>query len=203
MYLVTADEMREIDKITIEKYKVPEAILMENAGINMLTAMQHEYGSVVFRKISVFCKGGNNGGDGVVLARHLKNEGAVVTIFFTGEEEKATKDTKENLPRARAYNIPVIELNDVDALRINEIAIKSSDILVDALIGTGLKSDVSYFTANLIVFLNTLGKPIVSADIPSGINADTGEVMCVAVNASLTVAFGLPKIGTTIHPGIA
>lgn len=202
MYLVTSEEMRGIEKVTFEKYKVTPEILMENAGLNVVIAMQRELGALVFKRISVFCGGGNNGGDGFVIARHLLSEGASVVIFFTGQKEKLSPEALQNYEIAEKYGIPIINLlslNDIEKYK-DEIFI--SDIIVDALIGTGIKNNIEGFLASLITFINATGKYIVSVDIPSGVDADTGDIKGVAIYADLTITFGLPKIGITIFPGL-
>lgn len=202
MYLVTGTEMKEIEKITYEKYKVPPEILMENAGLNVVMALQKEFGSLFFKRVSIFCGGGNNGGDGFVIARHLLSEGASCIIFFTGEKEKLSPEAFKNYEMAEKYGISIIQIKTMGDLEKYKYEIIESDIILDALIGTGLKKNVEGFMASLIAFINTLHKYTVSVDIPSGVDADTGDIKGVAVYADLTVTFGLPKVGITIFPGL-
>lgn len=202
MYLVNTGEMREIEKLTIEKYKVPPEILMENAGLNVVMALQRELGTLVFKRISVFCGGGNNGGDGFVVARHLISEGASVIIFFIGEKEKLSPESFKNYEMAEKYGVPIINLKSIADIEKYRQEILLSDIIIDALIGTGIKKDIEGFLASLITFINTTGKYIVSVDLPSGVDADTGDIKGVAIRADLTVTFGLPKIGISIFPGL-
>ncbi len=202
MYLVNAGEMKEIEKITIENYKVPPEILMENAGINVVISMQRELGSLIFKRIAVFCGGGNNGGDGFVIARHLLSEGAYAVIFFTGEKEKLSQESLKNYEMAEKYGIPIISIKSLNDIEKFKQEIFLSDIIVDALIGTGIKQNIKGFLASLITFINTTGKYIVSVDLPSGVDADTGDIKGVAIYADLTITFGLPKIGITIFPGL-
>ncbi|MBP7792929.1 MAG: NAD(P)H-hydrate dehydratase [Candidatus Goldbacteria bacterium] len=202
MYLVTATEMKEIDKLTTEKYGMPPSILMENAGANAVSAILNETGSIVFKKVYVFCGDGNNGGDGFVIARHLKSEGAFVRIIFCGDEKKLSDESMLNYKIAKNYGIDVCGVSSLkDVEKITDDII-TSDIIVDAFIGTGLKSEVKDFTARIITFINNLAKYTVAVDVPSGIDSDTGNVMGVAVRANLTVTFGLPKIGISIYPGL-
>lgn len=202
MYVVTASEMKKIDKDTIDKYGIPPSILMENAGTNTVSAILNEIGSVAFKKIYVFCGDGNNGGDGFVIARHLKSEGAIVRIILCGDEKKLSSESKINLNAARNYGIDIFNISSLNDLERISDDIITSDIIIDALIGTGLKSEVRDLTAKIIMYINNLGKYTVSVDIPSGIDSDTGNIMGVAVYANLTVTFGLPKIGITIYPGL-
>ncbi len=202
MYLVTSSEMKEIDRITTEEYKIPASVLMENAGANVVMALNQEFASLFMRRVYVFCGQGNNGGDGFVVARHAKAEGAQVKVFFTGDVSKLTSESKMNFDILDKYGVEVTELKESSDIEKYQSDILSSDIIVDALFGTGINKAVEGFFAKLIVFLNMTGKYIVSVDIPSGIDADTGDVKGVAIYADLTITFGLPKIGLAIYPGL-
>jgi hydroxyethylthiazole kinase-like uncharacterized protein yjeF len=202
MYLVTSDEMKEIDRATIEKYGVPASVLMENAGSNITQAILNEFGPVFYKRVSVFCGGGNNGGDGFVIARHLKSEGAIVRVYFTGDRDRLSPESGTNLEICRKYGIEIIIIKSLTDIEKNAFDIMGSDIIIDALIGTGLKKDVEGFAAQLIIYLNSLGKYTVSVDVPSGVDSDTGGTRGAAVYADLTVTLGLPKIGLAIYPGI-
>ena len=202
MYLVTSYEMKEIDRITTEEYKISTSVLMENAGANVVMALNHDLGSLFMRKVYVFCGQGNNGGDGFVVARHAKAEGAQVKVFVTGDVSKFTSESKANFDILEKYGVDIVELNENNGLEKHQFDILSCDIIVDALLGTGINKNIEGFFAKLIVFLNTTGKFIVSIDMPSGINADTGDIMGVAIYANMTITFGLPKIGLSIYPGL-
>lgn len=202
MYLVNSAEMKEIDRLTIEKYGIPALILMENAGINVVDALSREIGGVHGRTVNVFCGGGNNGGDGFVIARHLLTEGAFVRIFFTGEYASLKEESKTNFDAAIKYGVPITNLKSADDIKKYEGAILDCDAVVDALIGTGLKQDITGFMAQLIVYINMMGKYTVAVDLPSGVDSDTGDIKGVGIYANLTVTFGLPKIGITLYPGL-
>jgi len=194
--------MKEIDALTSEKYGVPALILMENAGSNTVQALLNEYGPVFMRRVSVFCGQGNNGGDGFVIARHLKSEGAIVRVYFTGEKEKLTAEARQNYGLCEKYGIEIIKVGSMVDIEKCSSDIASSEIIIDSLLGTGLTRDVDGFLASLIVYINGLMRYIVSVDVPSGVDSDTGDIRGVAVRASLTVTFGLPKIGLAIYPGL-
>jgi ADP-dependent NAD(P)H-hydrate dehydratase / NAD(P)H-hydrate epimerase len=202
MYLVTSGEMKEIDRTTIENYGVPPAVLMENAGANVTQAVLNEYGPVFLKKACVFCGGGNNGGDGFVIARHLKSEGALVKVFFTGDKDALTQESKANHEICGKYGIEIAGLKSNSDLEKSGYDVMGCDIIIDALIGAGLKKDIEGFMARLIVYLNNMGKYTVAVDVPSGIDPDTGDIKGVAIYADMTVTFGLPKIGITIFPGL-
>src|ERR1035437_7349902 len=202
MYLVNSSEMKEIERLTVEKYALPAVILMENAGINVVDALGRELGSLFLRRVNVFCGGGNNGGDGFVIARHLKTEGAHVRVFFTGDYDLLKEESKMNYTAAGKYGVEIINLKSADDIKKHENSILACEIIIDALIGTGLKQDISGFMAQLIVYINMMGKYIAAVDIPSGVDADTGDIKGVCIYAKLTVTFGLPKLGLTIYPGL-
>lgn len=202
MYLVTSAEMKEIDRTTTEKYGVPPEILMENAGINAVTCLRREYGSLIYRRVHIFCGTGNNGGDGFVIARHLKSEGAAPKVFITGQMEKLSPESKAHLEMAKKYGVEAITLSSSADLEKHANDITQCDIVVDSLIGTGLNKQVEGFMATLITYLNTLHKYTLSVDVPSGVDADTGDIKGVAIYADLTVTFGLPKVGVSIYPGL-
>jgi NAD(P)H-hydrate epimerase len=195
-------EMKEIEKAATGKFRLPAGILMENAGINVVEAMTVELGPLSSKRVNIFCGQGNNGGDGFVVARHLKSGGAAVRVFFTGEYGKLKEESKMNYDTAAAYGIDIISLRSVEDLRRYESAVMSCDIVVDALIGTGLNRDLEGFMANLVVYINLMNKYTVAVDIPSGIDSDSAAIRMVAVYASLTVTFGLPKIELTLYPGL-
>lgn len=202
MYLVNSSEMKEIDRLTVEKYSLPAIILMENAGINVADALSNELGRLLFRRINVFCGGGNNGGDGFVVARHLKTEGAYVKVFFTGDYVLLKDELKVNYNAALKYGVEIIHLKSAEDIRKYESSILGCEIVIDALIGTGLKQDIGGFMAQLVVYINMMGKYTVSVDIPSGVDADTGNINGIGIYANLTITFGLPKIGIAIYPGL-
>jgi len=194
--------MKAIDAETIESYGIPAVVLMENAGANVVSAMGREIGGAVFKTVNIFCGQGNNGGDGFVVARHLKSEGAYPRIFFAGVPEKLSPEAKINHDAAEKYGIEIIKLAELADVEKNAHLISSCDAVVDALFGTGLDRDVDGLMAGLIVLINSIGRYTVAVDIPSGVDADTGDIRGVAVYASLTVTFGLPKAGITIFPGL-
>jgi len=222
MKVVTAQEMREIDRKTIAS-GVPAIELMENAGRAVARAIKSCYSPLKGKRISIFCGKGNNGGDGLVAARLLVKEkanpigsprqrrgrrlrrltsnGARVKVFLLAKKEELKKDPKINLRRALRQKVEVIEIDTSRKLKRFEQEIKKSDLIVDAILGTGIKGAPKGLEAKATRFINTLKKPIVSVDIPSGVEGSTGRVSGEAIKADLTITFGLPKIGLVIYPG--
>lgn len=201
MRAAMAAEMREIDRIAIEDYKIPGTVLMENAGVAVVRYLESVMEPLSERKFCILAGKGNNGGDGYVIARHLANQGAKVKVFLLGEKEAVSGDARVNLDIIDKMGIDTIEINserDWDKVRV---AATFAECLIDALLGTGFRGDVSGDMARLIDIINAAGKTVVAVDIPSGVDADTGRIRGCAVRASYTVTFGLPKPGLFLYPG--
>ncbi len=199
MKVVSADEMREIDRRAIEEYGVPGVVLMENAGRAAADAIETVCLEERVDRVLVVAGKGNNGGDGFVVARHLVNRGIDATILLIGKMADVEGDAKINLDIAVKMGIEVRDsLMDVSAV---EGEVRSAGLLVDALLGTGLTKEVEGFYAEVIDAINMSDSPIVSLDIPSGLDASTGRVLGTTVEADLTVTFCLPKIGCILYPG--
>ena len=198
---VTREEMKFIDTMATTAYGLPAMLLMENAGretaeaaLALLKEKRDPGGFVV-----VLASTGNNGGDGFVAARYLVNAGREVRAFLVGRTpEAATSETAANLKILKRMGLVVEEVkNPVAAIQAADRC-KGAVLVVDALLGTGfsaiaggLKEPIS----NAMDLIAQLGVPVVSADIPSGLDANTGEVIGKAVKADWTVTFGLPKKG--------
>ncbi len=194
MKAATREEIREIDRASVEDYGISVNVLMENAGRAVCTAVVGKFPKA--QKIAVICGGGNNGGDGFVAARHLAGKKKKVTVYTSRKIAKYSKQPLENLNSADKSGIPIVE---IDA---NPSKISPCDLIVDALLGTGLESEVRKSDADLIDFINNSKCPRLSVDIPSGIDANTGALLGKAVKADATVTFVVPKIGISVHPGV-
>jgi NAD(P)H-hydrate epimerase len=211
MKIVTAQEMQLLDRRTMEEYGVPGLILMENAGLGVLREMSHQYGDLTRRIITVIAGQGNNGGDGFVLARHLHQQGVRVKVYLLGQKNRVKGDARVNL---LIYEKIGGELRELAGPKIAgeefkeiESSLHRSDVIVDAIFGTGLTNTRPALSeqiySQIITLMNESTRPIVAVDIPSGITSDTGEVLGNAVRANLTVTFGLPKRGHYLYPGAA
>ena len=197
--LVTAQEMRQLDRAAIEEVGIPGVVLMENAALQVVHAAEQRFGEWKDKRVLVLCGGGNNGGDGMVVARHLAQRGAQVVAALLAEPEKVSGDARTNLVIAHNLGLvcPVASLEDLQNLWL------SADwyLVIDALLGIGVKGEVRGLVAEAIRFLERCPVPVVAVDVPSGIDADTGEVCGCAIRASLTVTFGAMKIGLALYPG--
>jgi NAD(P)H-hydrate epimerase len=201
MYLVTAGEMQEMDRLTIEEFGIPGRVLMETAGRGatrfFLETFPHCQGS----RVGIVAGRGNNGGDGFVMARLLSERGGRVTVFLLARKADVRGDAAANLELLDTLKIPVIEMPDSDAFSRNLPALRHQAIWIDAILGTGLNTDVKAYFKEVISFINESGRPVFSVDIPSGLSADTGQICGAAIRAMATATFAFPKIGHDTHPG--
>jgi len=201
MKVVSREEMRELDRRTIEEIGISGLVLMENAGRGAAQIIKKRFGPEK-RKVAIFCGRGNNGGDGFVVARYLKNWGWPVRVYLLSEKEKITGDAKANMEIWLKMGGELREIIEEKDLWSIKEEFYQFDLIIDALLGTGLKDEVKGILKEAIIVINALGKPIVAIDIPSGIDATSGKILGVAIKATLTITFGLPKIGQLIHPGL-
>lgn len=198
MKLVTAAQMRAIDRETIDKFGIPGATLMENAGHGIAELMLSDLiDSPESTQVAVFCGKGNNGGDGFVIARYLHEAGVKVKTYFIGPTEKLTADSKLNLNRAREAGVRLTEVSSLDQLPVD----LDADFVVDALLGTGFSGTPEGLVAGLIEYINFQNGLVVAVDMPSGLSADTGAAEGAVVTAGCTYTLGLPKIGLYLSPG--
>lgn len=197
MKVARVSQMRDMDRTAIERYGIREELLMENAGEAVYFALSQRY-ETGGRRFAVFCGGGNNGGDGFVIARKLHAAGAFVEVCLLADPERFSGAAQLNREIVMALGLPVRRIREAgEAAGV----IREADILIDAIFGTGLAREVSGVFREVIEAINRSGKPVVSVDIPSGVQGDTGRVMGAAVKADMTVTFGLPKIGNMLYPG--
>jgi len=192
MKVVTAEQMRNIDLVTIEKYGIPSTVLMERAGLSVAEKVRELFDK---KKVIVLAGGGNNGGDGIAAARNLHNWGWHVRVLLMLREDKLSPDCLSQYRTAKHSGVS-IEFRKV----VTEKDLHGS-LVIDALLGTGINKDVTSFMADVIRFLNAADVKIIAVDIPSGISSDSGQIMGAAVQADYTVTFGLPKIGHILFPG--
>ena len=192
--------MKTLDRRTIEEFHIPADVLMENAGLRVVEEIERTWGAVSGKTVTVAAGKGNNGGDGLVVARHLHERSARVHLFLLAPPEQLTAETRTNLERYQKISGQVRVVTE-ETLGDLSRALSQSDLIVDALFGTGLSSPVTGLAARVITAINASGKPVIAVDLPSGIHTDTGQVMGCAVKATVTVTFALPKRGLLLHPG--
>lgn len=203
MKVVTAAEMRQIDRNTIEGIGIPGIVLMETAGSAIVQAIERYYPTC--NRIGIFAGKGNNGGDGIVIARQLAHTGRDVHLFLVSPPESFTAEAAINLQIAQNLKLWIDEIPTDTTLGIEKGVtlnnIERCELFVDAIFGTGLRGDVCGPIATIINAINNLPIPILAIDLPSGLDADTGNPLGTCVRADRTVAIGLPKRGLLVHPG--
>jgi NAD(P)H-hydrate epimerase len=202
MRLVKSFEMREMDRLTIQDLGVPGAVLMENAARGATRIFMDHFEPSKDARVVILCGGGNNGGDGYVMARYIQEAGVAVTVIVLSELRRISGDARINLDVLQRMGLEIIEVPNVKKWAKGRRKMRACDMIIDGILGTGLNSAVRGIYRKVIEEVNALEKPVMSIDIPSGLNADTGQVMGVAIKADLTVTFGFPKIGQLVFPGV-
>ncbi len=193
MRYVTASEMRKIDRAAAEEYGIPPILLMENAGRSVAEEASRLLKQKKGAKISIVCGKGNNGGDGLCAARHLDNIGFEVRVWLIGNTFNLSHDAAANYKIITKMGIPIAFVESKESTGALCREIKRSDLLIDAIFGTGLSRNVEEPYRSVINAINESKKPVLAVDIPSGLNADSGKVLGTCVKANVTVTLGLPK----------
>ncbi len=194
MKACTSAQMRAIDKSAEELGGIPSIVLMENAAIACMEEITKDKS---IKKVAIFCGKGNNGGDGFALARHLFNKGLHVCVYLVCGSD-FSGDALINFEIISKMGINIIELYDAD---MSKFELKFYDMVIDAIFGTGIKGKIEGLASEIIEAVNENCKNILSIDIPSGINADTGEICGVCIKADKTVTFAAYKLGLLLYPG--
>lgn len=195
MRYATSKEIREADRVAIEEYGVPGVVLMENAGRGAAVVALEMLGGKRGARVAIVCGSGNNGGDGFVVARYLHNADVSVTVYLLCPRAKITGDALTNLGIIEKMAI------DIRETPFALLDLSDTDLVVDALLGTGLSGDVREPFLSAIRAINASGKPVLAIDIPSGLDANTGAVLGECVRATRTATFALPKVGFTRGSG--
>ena len=200
MRVVTASEMREIDRRAIEEHGVPSLDLMERAGAGAAQVIAF-HGLQKGQKVVVLCGKGNNGGDGFVAARYLREWGADVTCWVIGERDEMTSDALRNLVTAEDAGVRVRPYRPDESDEELTAELASAKVAVDALLGTGASGRLRDPIRRLTRLLNASSARVYALDMPTGMNADSGEVDPDCVHSSMTITFGFPKRGLYTLPG--
>ena len=201
MHLVTAQQMRDMDRLTIESFGIPGIVLMESAARGAVDTLRRHFPDVRHMKVGIAAGRGNNGGDGFVIARYLAGAGVAVAVYLIAEKKRVRGDAASNLKLLDQIRVPVHEVPDTATFESCRAGMTGCDLWVDAMLGTGLTSDVRGVFKEMIAFLNAAQKPILAVDIPSGLDSDTGRPRGDCIRATVTATFGLPKIGHVVLPG--
>ena len=201
MYLVTAGEIQKMDRLTIESFGIPGRVLMENAGRGATQILFEKFGELKNKKVGIVAGRGNNGGDGFVIARCLAQKGIKATIYILSKRAAIKGDAAANLNLLDPLSIPVVEIPDRKAFSTHRTSMLHQEIWVDAILGTGLKSEVKGYFRKIIEFINSLNKPVFAVDIPSGLDSDTGQPCGACICAHATATFAFAKTGHILFPG--
>lgn len=191
--LVSAEQMRRVDQVSIEEYGIPGHELMDRAGARVVEAIRDRWGGLAGLRVAVVCGKGNNGGDGLVVARRLHQTGVDVDLLLLDPLDAFSGD-------AAVHAAALMDTDLASTMLEASPDFSGCDLVVDAILGTGLRGEPRPRQATVIDALNRCGCPIVAIDLPSGVNADTGVVPGAAIRAVLTVTFDLPKIAHLFYP---
>ncbi|HEX7140072.1 MAG TPA: NAD(P)H-hydrate dehydratase [Vicinamibacterales bacterium] len=203
MRVLNSTQMREADRRTIQDVGIASLVLMENAGRQVVAAMEAMYSDLSERQVGVLCGRGNNGGDGFVVARTLAQRGVAVSVFLVGRVADVRGDARTNLDILGRLGISVAEIADSQAWELHFAEFSGCTLVVDAMFGTGLNAPVSGLVESIIADVNASGIPIVAVDLPSGLSADSHEPIGPSIEAGLTVTLGAPKLPLVLPPAEA
>ena len=207
-YIADTMEAKEIDRISIQEIGIPSMVLMEKAAMSVASCIM-ETTDPKNDGILAVCGTGNNGGDGVAAIRILKEAGYPVSVLVLGQEEKCSKEMRQQITIARKLEIPVAFFSEQNELKsvsdlskfVTEEKLNQYNVIIDAIFGIGLSREITGVYQYWITWINCAEARVVSVDIPSGINASTGGFEGVAVEADQTVTFGVNKRGLLLYPG--
>jgi hydroxyethylthiazole kinase-like uncharacterized protein yjeF len=198
MYILTSAQMKSIDGRATERFGIPSIVLMENAALAVVDAIGEHYPDC--DRAAIFCGLGANGGDGFAVARHLAQRGIVPMIFIAGDRTKIRGDAAANLAVCERLGLPLYDITDDDSLNEALVHTVGADLVVDAILGTGLDRAPEGLYAETIISIGDLALPIVAVDLPSGANASSAEPFEPCVQAAVTVTFAAPKICHVFEP---
>ncbi|MDZ7288703.1 MAG: NAD(P)H-hydrate dehydratase [candidate division KSB1 bacterium] len=195
--VLTAEEMQAVDKYSIEVLNISGRVLMENAGRAVFAEIRKRWAPLQGKRAAVLCGKGNNGGDGLVVARYLQDAGVQSEVYLVGTAEELRGDAAANYVIWARLGYTVQEIRDSEALP----DLRHFDFIVDALLGTGVRGPLQGLMAQIVTRINDSGRPVIAIDLPTGMNTDTGEVVGPCVRARLTVTIACCKQGLLFWPG--
>lgn len=209
MKVLTRKQMQEIDKETIEKIKIPSVVLMENAALAVVEVIHNNYLDIARLGVLVICGSGNNGGDGMAIARHLFLRNIPVKVYIASKISKLKSDSITQFNILKNLKVPVVYLEESEDdeneqenfIKKLTVDIGFSQVIVDALAGIGIKSDIGKFYDRIVQTVNKFANVIISVDVPSGLDIDTGKFFATEpIRATTTVTFAYPKLGLFLYP---
>src|SRR5262245_29591853 len=203
MRVLNAAQMREADRRTIEEIGIPSLVLMENAGRQVVAAIESVHKDLVERRVGILCGRGNNGGDGFVVARTLLQRGVDVSVFLFGRVAEVRGDARVNLDILGRLGMTVVEVADSGAWELHFSEVSDCTLIVDAILGTGANAPLSGLLQSVVADVNASGIAVVSIDLPSGLSADSNEPIGDSIEAGMTVTLAAPKLPLVLPPGEA
>jgi len=205
MKVATAQQMAELDRLSTQKYGIPAAVLMENAGRccaeKILRILEEKVGAPEEASVAVVCGRGNNGGDGFVVARYLHNRGVYVEVFLLDEEERLSPDARMQYEILKRLDVERRVIRDAEGVEDLRAFLEEVHLCVDAILGTGLSSPLAGLVREVVEVINLSMAPVYAVDVPTGIDATTGRILGEAIRADYTGTFGLLKLGHVLLPG--
>ena len=203
MRILNTQQMREADRRTIQEIGLPSIVLMENAGRQAVAAIESLYSDLAERRIAVVCGKGHNGGDGFVIVRTLHQRGHDVSAFLVGRAAEVTGDARVNLEILGRIGLDVVEVADESAWELHVSEVMAHDLIIDAIVGTGLQDALRGFYQTVVADINASDIPVVSIDLPTGMSADTCDLIGETIDAAVTVTLGAPKLPLVLPPAEA
>lgn len=200
---ITSQQMKEIDRRTIEEFGIPSLILMENAGSGAAKVALDMVKNSDNKKVICVSGRGSNGGDGFVCARHLLNNGVDTKVFLIGELSQLKGDAKINFDILRKMKAKIEILKTDKDFKLFKEKLRNAQLIIDAIFGIGLSGEIKGPYSMVIRAINQSKKSILAIDVPSGLDATTGNILGVCIKAKKTVTFGLPKAGFTKNHGLS
>ena len=192
--------MREADRRTIEEIGIPSLVLMENAGRQVVAAIEAVHSELLEGRVAVLCGRGNNGGDGFVVARTLIQRGVDVSVFLIGLVAEVRGDARINLEILGRLGLTIVEIADSQAWELHFSEIGHCTLIIDAIFGTGLNAPLSGLFETVVADVNASGIAVVALDVPSGLSADSHEPIGDSIDAGMTVTLAAPKLPLVLPP---
>src|SRR3954466_1491916 len=187
MRVLNTRQMRDADRRTIGEVGIPAIVLMENAGRQSVAAMEAAFEDLADSHVGVLCGRGNNGGDGFVVARTLIQRGVEVGVFLLGSVAEVTGDARTNLEVLGRIGLTVVEITSAQDWELHFSELSECDLIIDAILGTGFRGQLSGLLETVVADVNALGVPVVAIDLPTGVSADSHLLEGTALAAARPV----------------
>ncbi len=198
--VLNARQMRAADRRTIDEVGIPSIVLMENAGRQVVAALETLVDDLPSRAVAILCGTGNNGGDGFVVARALQQRGLEPAVFLIGATADVRGDARINLDILGQLGTPIVEIADASAWELHGSEATAAHLIVDAIVGTGLSRALAGLHETVVADVNASGASVVAIDLPSGLSADAAEPLGPSLHAAVTVTLGAPKVPLVLPP---